>query len=556
MEFLIDHNTDIAFITETWLKSDKNSVTAEIKNYGFELKHNIRKDREKEVGGGVGIIVKSSLVSTQMSSKQFQSFEHVLIKLSCSNNKKILLISIYRLQNISISVFYEEFTELLEMYTVLNNDFIIAGDINIHVETNESSSKKFHEIIDLFNLKQHVTGPTHIKGHTIDVIITRSEHSAVENVVINKYTLSHHFLIDWVFSADVQNVTTKTITYRNILKIDNEKFCEDIIAKYSITPDVTTMKEKMENYNNTMTSILNVHAPVRTKTIKIIPQVPWFDSEYALLRRKRRKAEKKYNKSGTQEDHDNYTIIRKETTALAKSKKKSFIVKKLASDKSSKNLYEIVNNMLDSNHEVALPSSSSDETLANDFRKYFSEKVNKIRASITTSDTSTSYNRIPSTAVLYQFKPATQKEIKTIVTSFKIKCSPEDPIPAHLLKGNIDTFIPYWLDIVNLSLELGSMDCLKSAVILPLIKELGTLVDKENLKNYRPVSNLQFISKLIERVVDIILEEHMTLNNLHCHHQFGYKKYHSTELLLLKIIDNLLLACDDNMPTVVLYYLT
>ncbi len=40
MEFLIDHNTDIAFITETWLKSDKNSVTAEIKNYGFELKIN------------------------------------------------------------------------------------------------------------------------------------------------------------------------------------------------------------------------------------------------------------------------------------------------------------------------------------------------------------------------------------------------------------------------------------------------------------------------------------------------------------------------------------
>ena len=138
--------------------------------------------------------------------------------------------------------------------------------------------------------------------------------------------------------------------------------------------------------------------------------------------------------------------------------------------------------MLDSNHEVALPSSSSDEILANDFRKYFSEKVNKIRASITTSDTSTSYNRIPSTAVLYQFKPATQKEIKTIVTSFKIKCSPEDPIPAHLLKENIDTFIPYWLDIVNLSLELGRMVCLKSAVILPLIKELGTLVDKENLK--------------------------------------------------------------------------
>ena len=115
MESLIDHDTDIAFITENWLKSDKNSITAEIKSYGFQLKHNIRKDQKKEVGGGVGIIVKSSFVSTQMPSKHFLSFEHVVVKLSCKYNKNIILISIYRLQNISISVFY------LIIYTYLNS---------------------------------------------------------------------------------------------------------------------------------------------------------------------------------------------------------------------------------------------------------------------------------------------------------------------------------------------------------------------------------------------------------------------------------------------------
>lgn len=472
MEYLTDHNADIAFITETWLKSDKNSVTADIKNYGYELKHNIRKDREKEGGGGVGILVKASLVPTQMSSKHFESFEHVLIKLPCSNNKNILLISIYKLQNVPISVFHEEFTELLEIYTVLNNDFIIAGDINIHVETDESSSKIFHEIIDMFNLKQHVTGPTRIKGHTIDVIITRNDKSAVESVVINKYTLSHHFLIDWVYNAEVHEVITKTITYRNVTKVNNDKFCEDIITKYSKNPDINTMKGKMENYNSVMTTVMNIHAPEKTKTIKIVPRVPWFDSEYALLRRQRRKAEKKYTKSGTQEDHDSYTTIRKQTTALSKSKKKSYVTMKLASDKSSKNLYKIVNNILDNNQEVLLPSSSSDVTLANDFRKYFSEKVNKIRESITTSDITNEHNHLPSTnaSLLYHFEPVSIEELKSIATSFKIKCSSEDPIPAHLLKENIDTFIPYWLDIVNMSLELGSMDCLKSAVILPLIK--------------------------------------------------------------------------------------
>ena len=161
MEHMIDHSADVGFTIETWLKSDKNKVTADIKSYGYTLKHNIRKDPEKDRGGGVGIIVRSTLSVTQLSSKSFTSFEHVAIKLNCTNKKKILLISIYRLLYVPVAVFLEEFPELLEIYTMMNEDFIIAGDINIHVETDEYSSVKFHEIIDIFDLKQHVTGPTH-----------------------------------------------------------------------------------------------------------------------------------------------------------------------------------------------------------------------------------------------------------------------------------------------------------------------------------------------------------------------------------------------------------
>ena len=239
---------------------------------------------------------------------------------------------------------------------------------------------------------------------------------------------------------------------------------------------------------------------------------------------------------------------------MSLSKKKSYISNKLESNKSSKSLYTIVNNLLDNNKEVLLPSSSSDVELANDFRKYFSEKVNKIRASIDLTAPSDLHSLSLNTKItpLAEFEPATADELKQIVMSYDVKCSPEDPVPAFLLKENIDIFIPYWLEIVNLSLEMGSMDCLKSAVILPLIKDLGALVDKENFKNYRPISNLVFMSKLVERVVDNRLQKHMSLNNLHSDNQFGYKKDHSTEALLLKTVNNLLLSCDDNMPSVVL----
>lgn len=552
MEHVSDHNADVAFITETWLKSDKNQITADIQTHGYRLKHSIRNDPDKERGGGVGILVRSTMSVTQLSSKPFSSFEHVVIKLTCSKRKTVLLISIYRLLYVPVTVFHDEFFELLEMYTVLNEDFIIAGDINIHVETDDASSKKFHEIIDLFDLKQHVTGPTHIKGHTIDVIITRNDKSAVSDIVITNYSLSHHFLIDFVFNADVVEATTKTITYRNVKKVNCEIFCNDIAAEYSKLSSTTDMKEKMTGYNEVMTTVMNKHAPEMTKNIRLVPHAPWFDTEYASLRRQRRKAEKKSKKTGNQADEDVYITLRTQTTLLAKTKKKSYISDKLASNTSSKNLYTIVNNLLDNDQEPLLPSSTSDTSLANDFRSYFSDKVNKIRASITHSVPESQCSSTNDISLLFIFEPATAEELKEITSSFKVKCSPDDPVPAYLLKENIDIFIPYWLEIVNLSLDVGSMECLKSAVILPLIKALGSLVDKDNFKNYRPVSNLLFLSKLIERVVDRRLENHMTLNNLHSSHQFGYKKYHSTETLLLKIVNNLLLSCDDNMPSVVL----
>ena len=61
-----------------------------------------------------------------------------------------------------------------------------------------------------------------------------------------------------------------------------------------------------------------------------------------------------------------------------------------------------------------------------------------------------------------------------------------------------------------------------------------------------------FLSKLIERVVAIRLNNHMTVNNLHSTKQYGYKKDHSTEMLLVKIVNDLFIACDKKIPTLVL----
>ena len=133
-----------------------------------------------------------------------------------------------------------------------------------------------------------------------------------------------------------------------------------------------------------------------------------------------------------------------------------------------------------------------------------------------------------------------------------MSCSPEDPIGSFLLAENIDVFVPFWVEIVNLSQTTSRMDCLKSAVLIPRLKDLNSVVDIEHYKNFQPVSNLMFVSKLIERCVAIRLEKHMHENNLHSPNQFGYKKGHSTEMLLLHLNDTFLSAFDNKCATVLL----
>ena len=74
-------------------------------------------------------------------------------------------------------------------------------------------------------------------------------------------------------------------------------------------------------YHDTVANIVERYAPLKTVKIKNVPKSPWFDYEYAELRRKQRKAEKQFKTSNDAADKNIYIKLRKETTKLAKTKR-------------------------------------------------------------------------------------------------------------------------------------------------------------------------------------------------------------------------------------------
>ena len=132
-----------------------------------------------------------------------------------------------------------------------------------------------------------------------------------------------------------------------------------------------------------------------------------------------------------------------------------------------------------------------------------------------------------------------------------MKTSSEDPLPVGILLSVIDEILPGLVELVNKSLAEGSIEGIKQSVIDPLLKKTG--LDADVKKNYRPVNNLVFLSKLIERIVLKRLDTHMKGNNLYNRDQFGYKKHHSTETMMLGIVNDILTGFDENKCTVMLF---
>jgi len=202
-------------------------------------------------------------------------------------------------------------------------------------------------------------------------------------------------------------------------------------------------------------------------------------------------------------------------------------------------LFSTINSVLNTPQATCLEPCAE---LCEQFLNFFIDKIDELRSNIVSPLTFQPIV-IECSAALNQFVPVSLTSLREIFVKMKLSTCCTDIVPPRLLKDSFEAISSSVLAIINSSLATGIVPkSFKQAVVEPVIKKSS--LDPSLLANFRPISKLSFLSKLLEKVVFEQLNAFLSLNGIHEVFQSGFKSLHSTETALLRVSNDLLLTTD------------
>ena len=308
-----------------------------------------------------------------------------------------------------------------------------------------------------------------------------------------------------------------------------------------------TVDELAASFDATLTSILDDHAPLLDRMISDKPQSPWFTSDLRLLKREKRRQENKWLKSGTPTDYAAYKEVFKQYYKQCKITKNDYFSSRVKSFQGDqKQLFKLIDGLSTGNRATPYPDMD-DQTLSDRFSNFFKLKIDNIVDEVQSRMVSEDIRPFPLNSIsevnLSTLKAVNELEVKRIIADSPSKTSVLDPMPISLMKDCMDVLIKPIHAIISKSLSTGLFPrSWKTSSVVPILKKPNLDID---FRNYRPISNFSFISKILEKAALKTITEHLYSTGHFATLNSAYKRNYSTETLITKLNSDILSSIDN-----------
>lgn len=552
---------DLITVEETWLDESLQSLVA-MEQYTFVSKPKLL----CKEGGGLGIYIKDGV-------------KYVLRDdLACPQNKRHIFDSMFieiprndDERNIVIGLFYRppnqdtvaEFTNYINNVTAAlskeKKDLVYLGDMNINL-LNYATDRRTADYLDTLlshGLLPKITVPTrvtHEKGTLIDHIFLKTSDTSDDSVSGTlRCDITDHYMnflyLEYAHKiSHPSHISYRPFTQNNIRKFNESLEACDMSDVYGTRDPSLAYDHLIDNYTHILDNVIPMKT-VRFNKYKHKKE-PWITTSILKSIKHR---DKLHGNMINEKNHVirerlkvQYNSYRKALSKTIRAAKSSYQRQRFEQCKSdSGKIWQNINAILNkSRNKQDFPDTLTVEEvtitdlkdIANSFNNYYVNVGPDLSKTIKASaSTRFKLPRVMSADSFFLF-PCDSNEVRGIIKCMKPKSSSgHDNITPKLLTQSYPGILEPLTYIINLSMESGIVpNSMKTAKVVPIYKNSG---DKHIMKNYRPVSLLPVLSKVMERIVYNRLYKYLHKEALLVISQYGFQKGLSTELAILELQD-------------------
>ena len=576
---------DIIGVTET--RIEEHLAKIDIDGYDFEPCFSTTQ------AGGAGIYVANYLGYSirRDLSLNLQHCEDVWVEIDVhkkkkytkfQDEKKLVVGIVYRHPGSQYKRFCDTLCNNIDIMNKSNNNFVIMGDVNVNINKYNivGTVTDYLQSIEGAGCLSFIDRATRVvkrcdrwETSCIDHIYSNIEPVRMQAYVVTSDVSDHFSTLAKIVDANAINISKKPIYRRKKFLSPQEKnnFNRELnflLNKFGcFDPDSPyTVDEKTAFLISCYESLIDKYMPLKklSQNKKKMLLKPWITSGIRKSIATRDKLRKKSIKNKSDEIDKLYKFYRNKITHVKRLSFNNHYNKKLQNSFGNKRKeWEIVNQItaykkkkkseihtLKGENGVVLRNECD---IANGLNKHFNsigqKMANKFPKS-TEGDTK-AVEKIDRTLDTIYLHRTTIKEVEKLIDKLKSNKAPGiDGISNYIIKSSIKIVSPILVKLFNQCMGKGIFpNSLKIACIVPLHKG----GDKSDSTNYRPISLLPLFGKIFEKIIEIRLVKFLDKKKIITPHQFGFRKFYSTELAVTEIQNMLLKNMDENKITCTIF---